>query len=161
MDYNANLSVLPLKLLPKHSFTGEWQLRLVKSGRGGDNCLQFSTSVTSSRVAIGQSTTMGAGPKLTRLIDIVIESMSVVSIVASCHSHVDIIVVMAAPTRRHGVDVLSQGKLIMIQGVLLSLNDWAISANLGGHAGFLSTGLSGGADTCAKIVFQLGMVGWR
>ena len=31
--------------------------------------------------------------------------------------------------------------------------------NLGGHGGFLSTGLSGGADTCAKIVCLPGVVG--
>ena len=66
--------------------------------------------MTSSRVAIGQSTAMEAGPKLTRLIEVFIESMEVLSIVASCHSHLDIIVVVTAPTRRPGVGVLSQGK---------------------------------------------------
>ena len=85
--------------------------------------------------------------------------MQVVPIVVSCHSCVDFIVVVAASARRPGVDVLSWGELIVIWGALLSLKDWAISVNLGSHAGFLSMGLSRGAETCAKIVHKPGVVG--
>ena len=82
-----------------------------------------------------------------------------VPVVASCHSHVDILVVMAALARRLGVNVFSWGRLIMIQGEWLSLKDCTISANPGSHVGFFSTGLSGGVDTLAKIVCLPGVVG--
>ena len=42
-------------------------------GGGGDNCLQSSTSITSSKVAIGWSTAMRDSPKLTRLIEVLME----------------------------------------------------------------------------------------
>ena len=51
------------------------QLRLVGLGKGGNSCPQFSMLVTSSRVALGQSPTMEAGPKLNRLIEVVMELM--------------------------------------------------------------------------------------
>ena len=81
-----------------------------------------------------------------------------VSIVASCCSYVDMIVVVVAPTRRLGVNVFSWGRLIMIWGVWLSLKDCAIPANPDGHVYFFSIGLSRGADTHAKIVCLLGVV---
>ena len=74
-------------------------------------------------MAIGQSTAIGAGPKLTRLIEVVIESMQVVPIAVSCCNHVDVRDVVAALTRRSGVDVLPWGKSIMIWGALLSFKD--------------------------------------
>ena len=108
--------------------------------------------VTSSRVAVEQSPITEAGPKLMRLIEVVMESMYVVPIMVSCHSCVAILVVVAAPTRRLGVNVFSQGRLVMIQGMWFSLKDCAISAKPGGHVGYFSTHLSGGADTCSKIL---------
>ena len=42
---------------------------------GGSNCFQSPDSETSYKVAMGQSTTMGAGPKLTRLKEVIMESM--------------------------------------------------------------------------------------
>ena len=70
----------------------------------------------------------------------------------SYHSHLDILVIMAAPTRRLGVGVLPQGRLVMTWGAWLSLTDCTIFAKLGSHVGFFPTGLTGGVDTCSKIV---------
>ena len=71
---------------------------------------------------------------------------------ASCHSHVDILGVMAVPSRRLGVGVLSWGRLVLIWGTWLSLKDCTISAKPGSHVDFFSTSLSGGVDTHMKIV---------
>ena len=77
----------------------------------------------------------------------------------SCCSHVDILVVLVAPARRLGIDVFSWGRLVMIWGAWLSLKDCTISAKLGSHLAFFSTGLSGGVDTYSKIVCLPGIVG--
>ena len=78
---------------------------------------------------------------------------------ASCCSHVDILVIMAAPTRRFGVDVSSWGRLVEIPGAWFFLKDCTISAKLGSHVGFFYTSLSGDVDTCSKIVCLLGVEG--
>ena len=78
---------------------------------------------------------------------------------ASCCSHADILVVVAAPTKRLGINVISWVRLVITQGTWLSLKDCAISAKQGGHVIFFSVNLSRGADTCLKIVWLLGVVG--
>ena len=66
---------------------------------------------------------------------------------ASCHSHVDVMVAMAVPAKRPGVGV-NWGRLIVIWGVSFPCKDLAISANLGGGVHFHSSGLPRGVDTC-------------
>ena len=78
---------------------------------------------------------------------------------ASHCSHMDIIIIMVAPTQEPGVDVLSWRKLTVVPGALLFLKSQAISMNPGGHAGLFSAGLSWGVNTHAKAVCQLGVAG--
>ena len=78
---------------------------------------------------------------------------------ASCPSCADILVVVVAPTKRFGIDVIFWGQLVMTQGAWLSLKDYAISMKPGSHVIFFATSLSGGVDTCSKIVCLLGVVG--
>ena len=77
----------------------------------------------------------------------------------SSQSHADILVVVAAPTKRLGVGVISWGRLVTTQGAGFSLKDCAISANLGSHVIFFSARISGDADTHSKIVCLPGVVG--
>ena len=56
---------------------------------------------------------------------------------AYCHSHVDNLVVVVAPAKRLGIDVVSQGRLVVTWGAWPSPKDCSISANLGGHVIFL------------------------
>ena len=78
---------------------------------------------------------------------------------ASCQSHADILVVVVAPTKRFGIDIISQGRLVVTWGVGLSLKDCTISMKLGGHIIFFSANFSAGVDTHSKIVHLLGVMG--
>ena len=105
------------------------------------------TPWTSSRMAIGQSTTIGVGPKLTRLMKAVTVSTLVVPIMASCCTHVDIIVAMAVLTKRPGEVISTCGRLIVMQGVSSPWKDLAISANPSSGICFCKTGLLRGLFT--------------
>ena len=61
----------------------------------------------------------------------------------SCHSHADILVVVAAPAKRLGIDVVSWGRLVVTWAAWLSLKDCAISMKPGGCVIFFSMSLSG------------------
>ena len=69
--------------------------------------------MTSSSMAMGQSTAIGVGSKLTRLIDAVTVSIYVTPIMESWHSHVNI-VVMPFLTKRPGEVASPGGRLIVM-----------------------------------------------
>ena len=77
---------------------------------------------------------------------------------ASCCSHADILVVVAAPSKRFSIDIISQGRLVVTQGVGLSLKDCATSTKPGSQVIFFSASFSTGAETHSEIVCLTGVV---
>ena len=108
---------------------------------------------------------MGVDPKLTRLMEAVTVSKYVMPVTVSWHIWVDIIMVMAAPTKKPCAMVSSCGMLMVVCGELPPIKDLAISAKPGGSICFCVMGHPSGVFASwveiVKVFTVVGMVSFE